>query len=218
LNAMKWYLIIALCLIVMMVGGCTVPTLPATLNVDKSVLSLGERTTLRCIAPHTGNATYQWWCNGGTIEGEGAVVTWVAPECAGAYLVRVRVVAEDGKLGQATTTIKVVNNHPPVIDQTIVTAQHKYLRKMGEEYKYLVGKGQEYQIECQARDQDGDTLTYEWFCSAGELRGSGPVVTWLAPDKNGDVQLTVTVSDGRKGVATRELLLTVVACSPCTFR
>lgn len=218
-NKISWTALIPLCFLTLWIAGCTVPTLSTVLKVDRTVVCLGEQANLECTVSHVqGNITYEWFCNGGAIEGEGPTVKWIAPESAGAYLVGVRVIAENGKTGRATTTIKVTNNHLPVIDEVIVTAEHKYLRKMAEPNSYLVGKAQQYQIECQAHDLDKDSLTYEWHCSAGNLQQDGSKATWIAPDAVVDVKLTVKVSDSKKGMAMQELLLKVVACSACTFR
>ena len=215
----KWAALLILCLATIFAGSCAVPTLVTVLNVDRTVVCLGEQVSLECIVSGVdGNLTYEWFCNGGTIEGEGAMVKWIAPESAGAYAVGVRAIAENGKIGRATTTIRVTNNHLPIINEVIITAEHKYLKRMAQQDSYLVGKGQVYHLECHAQDLDNENLTYQWSSSAGNLQPEDSRATWTAPDTVTDVKLTVTVSDSKKGQATRELLLKVVACSPCTFR
>ena len=64
-----------------------------------------------------------------------------------------------------------------------------------------VGVGEEIELRADARDPDGDTLTYRWNSPAGELTGAGNQATqrWRAPDQGGPVPVTVTVSDGRGG-------------------
>lgn len=223
LASMKWQALVFLSIISILVGGCIGPTLATTLKTDRTILCLGEHANIECtVSNSTGNMTYEWSCSGGSIEGEGAVVDWFAPDSAGAYTIKVKAEEENGKSGRASLTINVIENSRPVIEDVVVTAEHKYLKKTAEgtAYSYLVGKAQEYHIECQAQDEDKDSLTYEWFCSAGEIQGSGPGVTWVAPSPSGqlDVEITVTVSDGEGGMATQELSLRVVACSACTFR
>jgi hypothetical protein len=95
-----------------------------------------------------------------------------------------------------------INNHRSIIEDIVIAAEHKYLKKMADETGYLVGKAQKYRIECQAQDNDNDSPACEWLCSGGEIPGSGSGVTWVAPDASGDVKITVTVSDGKGGVAT----------------
>lgn len=60
-----------------------------------------------------------------------------------------------------------------------------------------------------ASDPNDDTLTYTWEADAGTFTGSGPVVTWNAPDKSGSYTIVVVVSDGRGGQAEEELVLGV---------
>jgi len=67
------------------------------------------------------------------------------------------------------------------------------------------------QIECTASDPDGDELSYTWSASGGDISGEGSVVTWTAPSALGDYTITVEVSDGREGIATKQLTLNVVA-------
>lgn len=221
LNCIRWQALIFLSIISILVGGCIGPTLATTLKADRTVLCLGEHANIECtVSNTTGNITYEWSCSGGSIEGEEAVVDWFAPDSAGAYTIKVKAEEETGKSGRASLTITVMDNNRPIIEDVVVTAEHKYLKKTAEgtAYSYLVGKAQEYHIECQAQDEDKDSLAYQWLCSAGEIQGSGPGVTWTAPDASVDVKITVTVSDGKGGVATHELSLNVVACSACTFR
>jgi len=67
------------------------------------------------------------------------------------------------------------------------------------------------QIVCNARDRDGDVLTYDWSTSAGNITGEGANVTFTAPDSEGSSNITVVVTDGRGGVATRQLTIAVRA-------
>jgi thioredoxin 1 len=65
------------------------------------------------------------------------------------------------------------------------------------------------EISCKAGDKDGDPLKYEWLAQTGDLKGSGPTVTWTAPNNNGDYTITVNVSDGRGGVASKSIVIKV---------
>lgn len=64
-------------------------------------------------------------------------------------------------------------------------------------------------LMCEAVDEDGDTLTYTWTASQGEVIGEGPSVQWSAPDTEGLFRLSVTVDDGRGGTAESSLSLGV---------
>lgn len=218
LTSRKWQVLIFLSIISILAGGCTGQTLPVKLEATSTLLSLGQHTNIECtVSNSTGNYTYEWSSDWGSIQGEGKLVDWLAPDSAGNYSIEVTVTGANGKSGTASMTITVADNHVPVIEDLVVTADHKYVKKAGEDY-YKVGKDQMYYIECQAEDEDNDDLAYTWSCDNGEITGTGANVTWKAPNDSGDVNITVTVSDGRNGVATQDLVLQVVSCSPCTFK
>ena len=65
------------------------------------------------------------------------------------------------------------------------------------------------QVVCEAIDTDGDNLTYRWACSDGILEGSSATVTWTAPQTSGSYMVTVVVSDGKGGVAKKDLTIIV---------
>jgi len=65
------------------------------------------------------------------------------------------------------------------------------------------------QVICQARDVNSDNLTYRWTATGGSIDGSGPAVTWTAPEKGGDYILTVVVSDGKGGAIKKDLTVNV---------
>jgi len=67
------------------------------------------------------------------------------------------------------------------------------------------------QIKCDARDPDRDEITYAWSASGGTISGEGSTVTWVAPEKSGVYTITVTLSDGRGGEATKEVTVDVLA-------
>jgi hypothetical protein len=221
LKSLKWQALIFLSIMSILAAGCAGQNLPAKLEASKSVLSLGEHTNIECIVSNvtgnfTGNFTYEWSNNGGSLQGEGEAIDWVAPDSPGTYTIRAKVTGDNGKRGTASITITVTDNHAPVIQDLVVTANHRYLKARAEDY--LVGKDQSYNISCQAEDEDNDDLSYIWSCDKGKISGTGAQVTWKAPNVDGKVHITVTVSDSRNGVATQELLLSVVACSTCTFK
>ena len=55
-------------------------------------------------------------------------------------------------------------------------------------------------LACEARDDDGDPLTYAWTASQGDIVGEGSVVEWTAPEAEGLYRVAVEVADGRNGV------------------
>ena len=64
-------------------------------------------TPVECSArdPDGDELGYSWSAAGGTITGEGAAVSWAAPEKSGTYTITVTVA--DGRGGQATETIDI---------------------------------------------------------------------------------------------------------------
>ena len=68
----------------------------------------------------------------------------------------------------------------------------------------------EVQIDCTAKDADGDNLTYKWTAQAGEIKGSGNNILWMPPGKMGKYPITLTVIDGRGGVASENISIRVV--------
>lgn len=88
-------------------------------------------------------------------------------------------------------------NKPPVISS--LTANEEWINPAGV-----------CQVECIASDPDGDSLSYIWSTSGGNISGEGSVVTWIAPDEPGAYTITVEVTDGRDGEATTQLTINVV--------
>jgi hypothetical protein len=158
--------------------------------------------------------SYEWSTTGGNISGTGRVITWTAPEGTGIYHVTVVVKDGYGAEDAKSVALSVATGTPPIIEDLIVTADHKYLKKTANGYK--VGKTQEFNIECIASNA-GDELVYEWSCDGGEISGEGPTVTWTAPDVSGDVTVTVVVTDVADNLVSKSVILEVVSCSACTF-
>lgn len=64
-------------------------------------------------------------------------------------------------------------------------------------------------IECVAQDSDGNELSYAWSASEGNIPGEGAAITWTAPDKESNYDITVVVTDGRGGEATKTVQVKV---------
>jgi peptidoglycan-associated lipoprotein len=70
--------------------------------------------------------------------------------------------------------------------------------------------GQTSALTATGADPDGDTLTYRWSIPSGTLANPGERQTqWTAPQTEGPVQATVTVTDGKGGTATATTTLQV---------
>jgi peptidoglycan-associated lipoprotein len=67
-------------------------------------------------------------------------------------------------------------------------------------------------ITVDARDPDGDALTYRWTTTGGVLANTGNrQTTWTAPQQPGNYRMTVTVSDGKGGQVEASTSVEVVA-------
>jgi hypothetical protein len=89
-------------------------------------------------------------------------------------------------------------NHPPRIKSLAPDSSRVLVRTAVNFY-------------CTAADRDNDVLTYSWKTSGGSITGSGPVVSYAAPDSAGVVIVSCTVDDGHGGKAAVADTLQVVA-------
>lgn len=89
-----------------------------------------------------------------------------------------------------------IANRPPVIESVIATPQ-------------FVRPTEEATITTTATDLDNDPLIYEYSAPAGEIIGTGPVVTWVAPEETGDYEITVIVDDGLETSQPGSVIVTV---------
>ena len=164
--------------------------------------------------PDGNKISYEWTASGGEFSGSGAVVNWIAPGVAGMYDIQVVVTDSYGAKDTLSLTVSVASYSPPVIEDLVATAEHKYLKEYLSGYK--IGKEKSCDIECTVSDTSGE-LFYEWTCDVGEISGEGSVVTWTAPNTSGDVTVTVTVSDVVGNMVSKSIVFRVVTCSSCTF-
>ncbi len=65
-------------------------------------------------------------------------------------------------------------------------------------------------LTCNAKDPDGDRLSFSWSCTNGTLSSaSGPSTAWMPPGVSGSASVTVTVRDGRGGTDTQTRTMSV---------
>jgi FlaG/FlaF family flagellin (archaellin) len=148
--------------------------------------------------------SYNWSAGGGEINGEGATVTWMAPDFEGSYNVTVTVT--DGRGGEVTDYINITvrANKPPTITRLVADAD------------WTLPSGN-IQVTCTASDPDGDELSYEWTTTGGDISGTGTAVNWTAPEEVGAYNITVAVIDGHSDEDTRSVILTVALGTPPTI-
>ena len=144
--------------------------------------------------------TYSWSTSGGSIGSPGTNPTnWLTPSYGGYYDVTVTV--DDGRGGtdSRTETFEVIEpNNPPEPGEIIVK------EVPGGSPAYEIFTNYDYKLDIYAFDPDGDPLNYYWEVTGGSL-GNAYInpADWTAPSSSGYVNITVTVDDGRGGVAVR---------------
>lgn len=67
------------------------------------------------------------------------------------------------------------------------------------------------EIQCVASDPDGDAISYAWSTTGGKFTGTGPTVSWIAPEHYGTYEVTVTVQDDKGNSTIKSITLSVVA-------
>ncbi len=157
----------------------------------------GGSSQISCVAHDADRdeLTYTWEASGGTISGDGATVTWTAPQTSSAYTIRVTV--SDGKGGEASREVAVdvlvQGNTAPYIKE--VTTDPPPPQFWDDDIITLT---------CVAIDPDaGDVIvSYHWAVVAalpdkypdpGTIVGDGAVATWTAPDVPNKDSFTVSV-------------------------
>lgn len=151
------------------------------------------------INPGGGTLNYKWSASGGGFGASGQNNIWQSPSQVGVYEITLTV--EDGKGGsaQARTSITVSSNRAPAI--TNLTASPVNVTPGGSTI-----------ITCTASDPDGDIVRYSWSAADGTISGTGNRVSWISPNKNGDISIICTVSDG-KGAESKQTILVNVSPS-----
>ena len=148
------------------------------------------------INPDNSTLNYKWSASGGGFGGSGQNNIWQAPSQSGVYEITLTV--EDGKGGvaQTRTSITVSSNRAPAITSLAASPVN-------------VKPGGSTVVTCVANDPDGDIVRYSWSCGDGTISGTGNKVSWISPNKNGDISITCTVSDGKGAESKQTILINV---------
>ena len=89
------------------------------------------------------------------------------------------------------------------------TANHRPIITSLEAEAEWTAPSSSLQVTCNASDSDGDELSYEWTTTGGNISGTGPEVTWTAPEEIDVCDITVVVDDGHAAEDTRSIILIV---------
>jgi len=194
------------------------PPIIESLSSDEAKAPPLTACHIECIASDSNGdeLSYEWSNEGGDISGTGSEVIWTAPEVLGIHTITV--VVTDGRGGESSSSlsVNVGVNHPPVIEELIITPERE---RDFNRTKMRIYKGKSCDIECIVSDPDGDGLSYQWsaaqasqyWTAVGSISGEGSVVTWTAPER-GKVVVSVLVSDGEGGTDTEDIVFDVETC------
>lgn len=159
-------------------------------------------------AAHGDKLTYNWSASGGIITGEGATVTWTAPNSEPysevSHNVTVTVTSDGGSAVTDSVTIPVRANIRPTITSLVVNAG--WTTPYGS-----------LEVACDATDKDSDELSYQWTTTGGSISGTGEAVNWTAPKAVGAYTITVVVKDGYGGEDIRKIPVCVNRSTPPTI-
>jgi hypothetical protein len=237
---LRWLMITAV--VLLLSGGCALfapppqepaePPLPELQNHPPSIKALLAESKVSVLStseivceaedPDGDELTYSWSANGGTIEGQGAIINWIAPETPGEYTIDVLVNDNHGGAATQSVTLTVSDkpNQPPIITSLIVTIARpvgpieidpsvEQLDRPSISVRVLTPAV----IVCVAEDPDGDELTYTWTASDGKITDEeGRKIVWIAPTNPIRHFVTVEVNDGRGGSSTAKVAFDVSCC------
>lgn len=202
---------------VLLLTSSCMGSLNASLEAEVDWVDPWGSIEVTCIVSNSdgGDLDYEWSASGGSINGTGAVISWIAPEEVGMYDITVVVTDSQAREDTASITLIASNGPPPNIENLIVTAEHKYLKETEDGYK--VAREYDYAIECSASSNTSGELVYEWSCTSGNMSGEGSIINWTAPDLVCEVTVTAKVFDDLDNWVRKSVVLEVVSCSECTF-
>jgi hypothetical protein len=157
-----------------------------------------SNTRVTCVATDADGdiLTYAWAADSGMIIGTGDTVTWNAPAAAGDYIVTAIVTDSKGGEARDSVTIDVIQkpNRSPIAALIVRKNKDTAITITEETGPITAKRWSSTEIECKAEDPDGDTLSYRWSATDGQIDGDGPIVKYIA-SATGDFAVTATVVD-----------------------
>ncbi len=184
-------------------------------TAEKEVVP-GAEVEITCVSTDAdGDAlTFTWTADGGTITNDAGVATWTAPEAEGTYTVDV--VVSDGKGGEASEAIVIAvtprpNNAPEVTLFVTRDIDKEPIEVTGGMNAIRMKRWSTAKIQAVATDPDGDELSYKWYATAGEVRGLGSEVSYIATETH-DQTVVVTVIDSRGAEIKTAVYFDVPCC------
>lgn len=168
------------------------------LAAERQTVFKGDSTFIYCTAqdPDGDALDYSWSATAGHLHGQETVVSWTAPENEGNWTIYCKVSDSNGAVDSAKINISVVANHAPVI------------KKVGVEPS-IAEPGDKVRFSVSAEDMDRDSLVCAWRLTNGLLLSQAFDWQWTVPDTAGYLLIYCQVSDGKGGVATDSVGLSV---------
>ncbi|MFP3898716.1 MAG: PKD domain-containing protein [Dehalococcoidia bacterium] len=211
----RWFIVIMVMAIAvpLFIASCTTidedspvagfPPVIVSLQGDQERVFPSESIQFVCTAldPDGDQLTYQWSASAGTVDGEGAMITWTAPESEGLYNIRVTVTDASDEEATTHVTITVKANQAPIINSLTADADWTL-------------PSSSLEVLCDAEDPDGHFLSYEWSTSAGQIEATDHQAIWNAPQEVGIYEIAVIVRDDYGGSATKSLPISVMTDQP----
>jgi OmpA family protein/Big-like domain-containing protein len=141
--------------------------------------------------PDNDSLTYSYTATGGTVDGTGPDARWTSSGLAvGTYTVNAKV--DDGKGGTASCAADIAVQPKPNRPPTISCSTDRN----------PIMPGERTGITSNASDPDGDTLTYSYTTTGGQVIGGGPHVQFDSTGLSaGSYTVKCAVSDGKGGNA-----------------
>jgi len=174
------------------------PPVISSLAAAQMQLNPSGNTEIQCIAADADGdqLDFSWAATGGEFSGYGPIVMWKAPPAYGTYTITVTVNDKKGGSAQSSLTMTIGANQSPVISSLVANPSSLLY-------------GSSTTLTCIASDPDGDVVRFSWSSSEGTISGVGDKVTWIAPKKGGNFNVTVIVSDGKGGETTGSVMIPV---------
>ena len=150
--------------------------------------------------------TYQWSVSGGSIYNTNInPMEWTTPSSPGNYNITLTVSDGKGGTDSMTAPVEVTSlNNKPVLGSIVIKDQKT------NNIAPSIYAGFMYNISIEAYEPDGDPLSYNWTATGGTVSNStSNPARWAAPPSQGYYTISVTVSDGRGGIAEQGLYVYV---------
>jgi hypothetical protein len=176
--------------------------------------------------------TYLWRASSGSLEGDGLeTASWTAPDSLGLYTVTVTVTDERGNESTKSVNLRVGDSAQPADSVAAGPFSIEEMRAerdpSGRSAISSIALGQDWRstersvfikstirITCETSGS-AEGLTYEWSTDAGEIRGSGDSIVWVAPGFACKAQVSVIVRNDSGSEDRATVHFRASTCSNC---